>query len=126
MDALDKKYNINLIKERVEALRKFKEEVSVHSLNYAKFESDQQPKLKNVPVFARGLKFYNELNVKLISELESEIKRTEREIDGIQSLKEAKIKQIISLFEMTTQSTSQFKKLEAAVATMHDMPAFGA
>ena len=66
IDALDKDYNEDLIKERLEALRKFKEEVSVFSLKYAKFESEQQPKLKNLAVFNRGLKFYNELNVQII------------------------------------------------------------
>ena len=40
MDVLDKKYNIDLIKERVAALTKFKEEISIHSLTYAKFESE--------------------------------------------------------------------------------------
>jgi hypothetical protein len=40
MDALDRKYNIDLIKERVEALTKFKQEISIHSLTYAKFESE--------------------------------------------------------------------------------------
>ena len=38
--ALEKNYNIDLIRERVEALRKFKEEVSVFSLKYGKFESE--------------------------------------------------------------------------------------
>ena len=40
MGAVDRKYNINLIKERVAALTKFKEEISLHSLTYAKFESE--------------------------------------------------------------------------------------
>ena len=41
IDALEKNYNEDLIKERLEAYRKFKEEVSVFSLKYAKFESEQ-------------------------------------------------------------------------------------
>jgi hypothetical protein len=61
-DALEKSYNEEKINERVEALRKFREEVSVFSLRYAKFESEQQPKLKGLPVFDKGLKFYNEHN----------------------------------------------------------------
>ena len=72
-----------MLNERVAALKKLKEEVSVHSLTYAKFESEQQPKLKSVPVFGRGLRIYNELTVKLIAEVESEIKRTEKEVNGI-------------------------------------------
>jgi hypothetical protein len=43
----------------------------------------------------------------------------------MQSLKEAKMKQILSLFKMTTQTNIQLSKLEAAVGTMHDIPAFG-
>jgi hypothetical protein len=60
---LDKKYNANLINERIEALTKFKEEVSIFSLKYAKFESEHQDKLKSVAVFNKGLKFYNDLNM---------------------------------------------------------------
>ena len=41
IEALEKRHNINLINERIEALKKFKEEVSVHSLTYAKFEAEQ-------------------------------------------------------------------------------------
>jgi len=48
-----------LLNERVDAIKKLKKEVSVHSLTYAKFESEHQYKLKSVPVFARGLKYYN-------------------------------------------------------------------
>ncbi len=81
-----------MIGERLEALRKFKEEVreelSVLSLKYAKFESEQQPKLKTVPVFLRGLKFYDELNVQHIQEIDNEIKRTEKEIDACKAFRE--------------------------------------
>ena len=83
IDALEKNYNTEKINERLEALRKFKEEVSVFSLKFAKFESEHQPRLKNLPVFGKGLKFYNEINVQLIQELESEMKRTEKAIEGI-------------------------------------------
>ena len=41
INELEKNYNEDLIKERLEAYRKFKEEVSVFSLKYAKFESEQ-------------------------------------------------------------------------------------
>ncbi len=76
----------------MEAYRKFKEEVSVFSLKYAKFESEQQPKLKGLPVFYRGLKFYNELNVQIIQELDNEINRTEKEIEGFKAVREIQLK----------------------------------
>ena len=98
IQALEKRHNINLINERIEALKKFKEEVSVHSLTYAKFEAEQQPRLKNVQVFQKGLKFYNNLNVQIIQELQSEIQRTEKEAENIQKVKEAQMKHIQSLF----------------------------
>ena len=62
LEALEKNYNEDKITERVEALRNFREEVSFFSLRYAKFESEQQPKLKGLPVFEKGLKFYNDHN----------------------------------------------------------------
>ncbi len=46
MDALEKNYNTQKINQRFEALRKFKEEVSVFSLKFTNFESEQQPRLK--------------------------------------------------------------------------------
>ncbi len=98
IQAIEKRHNINLINERIEALKKFKEEVSVHSLTYAKFEAEQQPRLKNVQVFQKGLKFYNNLNVQIIQELQSEIQRTEKEAENIQKVKEAQMKHIQSLF----------------------------
>jgi len=76
MDVLEKKYSVGLIKARVAALEKFKSEVCAFSLTYAKLEFEEQPKLKSVPVFMKGLNFYNELNLQIIKELEAEIKRT--------------------------------------------------
>jgi len=38
--ALEKNYNETMIEERLDALRKFKQEVSVFSLKYGKFESE--------------------------------------------------------------------------------------
>jgi len=91
-DALEKNYNEDKINERVEALRKFREEVSVFSLRYDKFESEQQPKLKGLPVFDKGLKFYNEHNELIIQELDNEIKRSEQEIAGIKAFREKQLK----------------------------------
>lgn len=98
IQAIEKRHNINLINERIEALKKFKEEVSVHSLTYAKFEAEQQPRLKNVQVFQKGLKFYNNLNVQIIQELQSEIQRTEKEAQDFEKLKENQIKHLKSVF----------------------------
>ena len=39
-EACENNYNENMIGERLEALRKFKEEVSVFNLKYGKFESE--------------------------------------------------------------------------------------
>ncbi len=77
-----------------------------------------------MPVFGKGLKFYNEQNVKIIAELESEIKRTEREAEGIQKVKEAQIKLILSAFEITTATNQNRQKLEDAVRTLKDLPVF--
>lgn len=80
-----------------------------------------------MPVFERGLKFYNEISGQIITELESEIKRTEREAEGIQKVKEAQIKQILSAFEITTATLEIYnrQKLEDAVRTLRDLPVFG-
>jgi len=40
IELLEKNCNENKIAERLEALKKFKEEVSVFSLKYGKFESE--------------------------------------------------------------------------------------
>ena len=94
-EALEKNYNEDKITERVEALRKFRDEVSVFSLRYAKFESEQQPKLKGLPVFDKGLKFYNEHNEQIMQELDKEIKRTEKEIAGVKAFRELQLKQMM-------------------------------
>ena len=52
----------------------------------------------------KGLKYYNDLNLHLIKELEAEIKRTEQEEQGIKSLKEAQLNRILQAFSMTTYS----------------------
>lgn len=41
VNALDRKFNVGLIKDRVAALKKLKEEFSVHSLIFAKFEAEE-------------------------------------------------------------------------------------
>ena len=97
-----------MITERVEAYRKFKEEISVFSLKYAKFESEQQPKLKVLPVFSKGLKFYNELNLQIIQEIESEIKRTEKELDGVKAFREFQLKQMMMVLNMSPQTMRTF------------------
>ena len=128
--ALEKNYNEEMITERLEALRKFKEEVSVFSLRYAKFESEQQPKLKGLPVFEKGLKFYNEQNLRIIQELDNEIKRSEKEKAGVKAFREIQLKKIMMVFHSTPQTinalkTNENKKLEAAIDTMRDLPVFG-
>lgn len=62
LDLLDRSLSVGLINERVNALKKLKQEVSVHSLIFAKFEAEHQPKMKSVPVFSKGVKFYNKIN----------------------------------------------------------------
>jgi hypothetical protein len=95
---------VGLIKDRVAALKKLKEEVSVQSLIYAKFESEEQPKLKGLPVFEKGLQYYAGLNMQPINELDREIARTEKEVDGISALVEEQLNQYLSLFSMTTHT----------------------
>ncbi len=108
IETLEKNYNEDMITERVEAYRKFKEEISVFSLKYAKFESEQQPKLKVLPVFSKGLKFYNELNLQIIQEIESEIKRTEKELDGVKAFREFQLKQMMMVLNMSPQTMRTF------------------
>jgi len=83
-----------------------------------------------VPVFARGLKFYDELNVQLIQELDSEIKRTEKEIDVYKAFREFQLNQMAILFNMVPQTMNTFyrngnKKLEDAIDTLRQKPVFG-
>ena len=114
-----------MIKERLEALRKFKQEVSVFSLNYAKFESEQQPRLINFPVFEKGLNFYNNLNVQIIQELDNDIKHTENEIEGVKALREFQLKQLKMLFQVTTTTLNYKEKFEDTMNTLRDLPRFG-
>ena len=116
-----------MITQRVEALRKFKEEVSVFSLKYGKFESEQQPKL-GLPVFEKGLNFYTDHNVQIIQELDNEIKRTEKEIDGVKAFREKQLKVMMMVLHatpLTMPSTTLNKKLEDAIDTLRDLPLFG-
>ena len=129
-EALEKNYNEDMVTERVEALRKFQEEISVFSLKYAKFESEQQPKLKNLPVFSKGLLFYNELNLQIIQEIENEIKRTAKELDGVKAFREFQLKQMMMVLHMSTHTITNIqinlnKKLADAIDTLRDLPVFG-
>ena len=66
--------------ERIEWLRELKEGTSINCLKFTKFESELLLRLANGVVFDKGLKFYNDLHMQIISELEKEIARSEEEI----------------------------------------------
>ena len=53
-----------------------------------------------MPVFSKGLLFYNELNLQIIQEIESEIKRTAKELDGVKAFREFQLKQIMMVLHM--------------------------
>lgn len=65
------------------------------------------------------------MNAQLIKELDKEIARTEKEVEGISALKEAQLKQFMSLFSMNTHAITNYKKLEQAIQTLRDTPLFG-
>ena len=92
---------------------------------FSSFERDQQPKLKCVPVFAKGVKYYSDLSDQILQELESDIDRTQKEAEGLKILKEAQLKQLSMLFEMNTHNLAARQKLDEAVSTLREVPVFG-
>jgi len=48
-------------------------------MSFAKFEQTEQPKLKNVAVFGKGVDVYNNLTMQIIQELDADITRSEAE-----------------------------------------------
>lgn len=47
-------------------LKQLKEEASVLSNKFADLDADQSLKLKDLPMFKKGLKFFTDLNVQII------------------------------------------------------------
>ena len=80
--------------------------------------------MKNLPVFGKGLKFYTELHLQIIQELESEISRTRLELQEFQLRKEAHVRQILATFDKDIFLSKKQQQLEQSVSTLRDLPAF--
>jgi len=83
-----------------------------------------------LPVFSKGLLFYNELNLQIIQEIENEIKRTAKELDGVKAFREFQLKQMMMVLHMSTHTITNIqinlnKKLADAIDTLRDLPVFG-
>jgi hypothetical protein len=101
IEALNKKYDLNsrFINERIPTLKKLKEEISIFSLKFSEFEAEKQPKHRLVPVFAKGAAFYTGLTLQIIQELDADIKRTEKELELQQEIKDSKITAILEMLD---------------------------
>lgn len=113
------------MKERVELLRALKEEASIAILKFAKIDAEQTTKLKENPTFAKGLEFYNDLNLSIIKELDNDIGRTEKEIEMVATIKESKIKDLLAIIEMPVQKYEFQSDVEEAFKTMRHLPPVG-
>jgi len=65
IETLDKKHAhaAKILNERLVQMRQLKEDVSVMSLRFAKLDTDETLKLKDFPMFKKGLKYFTDLNV---------------------------------------------------------------
>jgi hypothetical protein len=65
IEALDKKHAhaAKILNERLVQMRQLKEDVSVMSLRFAKLDADETLKLKNTPMFFRGLNYFTDLQL---------------------------------------------------------------
>ena len=80
IESMELKFSENsvVLSERVDILKQLKEEQSLLSLKFAKFNAEQIGKLKSGSMFARGLPFYTDLQTQVIQELEKDIARHEK------------------------------------------------
>jgi hypothetical protein len=101
IDLINRKHEqyAKLLVERIDALRKLRERVSLNSLIFNEFEAIEQPKLKAVPVFLNGSEECTALSLKVIRSIEADIARTEDLVQNLNKQKEAQVKRILDIFE---------------------------
>ena len=66
---------------------------------FTKFQAEQ-PNLKNIPVFLKGAEFYCDMTKPFLEELDKEIERTKKTIEELHQVKEAKIKELLEIFDI--------------------------
>ena len=66
---------------------------------FNKLQADEQQKIKNLPVFAKDAQFYNDLTKLFLDELDKDIRRTEEEINALLRVKDAKLKNLLDIFD---------------------------
>ena len=89
---------------------------------FTKFQAEQ-PNLKNIPVFLKGDEFYCDMTKPFLEELDKEIERTKNTIEELHQVKEAKIKELLELFDIEILVGSS--SLEDASETLRKLPRFG-
>ena len=125
-----------LADKRIDELVAFKEVISKKAIAFLQqlddfkeffktFAADQQAKLQDLPVFKKGVDFYqSQLNfnfVGILQELEADISRTKEYKGGNLKLKEAKLKELLAVFDFKNVGFST----EDSIKTMRDLPLFG-
>jgi hypothetical protein len=101
-DELDKKHALasKALEERIVELKKLKGQLSVICQEYSRIEEQEQPKLKDIPVFATSAKTLLNNQLNLIKAVEADIARHEKEIELQDYSKQLKIKSMLMLFDM--------------------------
>ena len=143
LEALDKQFGKydRQARERVDEMVGFKEDVRRETLTilhkfkqfkelFLNFEREQQGKLPELPVFKKGVSFYQALlNFSfdnILQELEKDIAIAREHKKGYEQLKEAKVRDLLSVFQI--EHVPKFElgvSIEDNIKTMRDLPEFG-
>ena len=89
---------------RLEAYRRLKEDLSKKLINICdtitKFQKEEQPKFKRMPVFLQDAQFYCDLTKPFMEELEKDIARHVSEFENFKTEKEAMLKLLLENFDV--------------------------
>lgn len=108
----------------------FLEEIEEFKETFKTFAAEEQQKLKNLPVFKKGVDFYiSQLNFNFISilqELDADIKIAKENKNAHLKRKEARLKEILTAFDLESFQTFELCiSIEDNFKTMRDLPLFG-
>jgi hypothetical protein len=105
---MDRKFE-NSVKphnNRLEAYRRLKEQISKKVIEicdiFTKFQAEEQPKLKKMPVFLKDAQSYCDFTKPFLIEIEKEIVRHLAVIEVKKQAKEAEVRKILTMFDADT------------------------
>ena len=125
--------NVKPVSERIEAYRKFKQEVSAFSLRFADFEQAEQARLPEMKVFKKGLSWFTQHFVEIIKELDNEITDTNKAFEildkqhenSVQSLMQVLDRKYFSKITEELNKSDFLNQLHEALKTVRKLPVFG-